>query len=131
LAAFVLAAAGCTRNNGSIGAWFGAWQVVEIDVDGERLDDYAGNVTAMFQNNIIRTSAQYDHHEIYSWWATWSVQGNTLVIDGKGKSIAPDLMLPADCVVELEILRRPGSVMEWQYVDHDGRVIEYKLKKVY
>ncbi len=131
LAAFVLAAAGCTRNNGNTGAWYGAWQVTSMSVDGEAVADYEGNISVMFQNNIIQTIVQYEHHETGYWWATWEKEGNTLVIDGKGKSIAPELMLPENSVVCLEIVRHPGSVMVWRYVSDSGTVIDYKLKKVY
>lgn len=131
LAAFVLAAAGCTRNNGRIGSWFGTWQVVAIEIDGESAPGYAGNIIVRFQNNIIQTTEQDNHHGSESWWATWTENTGTLTIDGKGKSIAPGLLLPADCVVNLDIIRYPGSAMEWRYVADNGSVIDYKLKKLY
>lgn len=131
LAAFVLAAAGCTRNNGNIGAWFGTWRVVSIEVDGAEVMDYRGNVVVKFQNDIIETSEVGEHHEFESWWATWHSTGKHLVIDGRDKGIAPALMLPADTQLTLDIVHAPGDVMEWEYICADGKVMNYKLKKLY
>lgn len=129
-AAIVVAAVGCTRNNGNIGSWFGTWRVVGIEVDDVPLDSYTANVIVKFQNDIIETMEVYDHHDTESYYATWHSTGSELVIDGRERGIAPELMLPANSVVTLNLLRAPEDVMEWEYVG-GGTVIRYNLKKLY
>ncbi|MDE5687754.1 MAG: lipocalin-like domain-containing protein [Paramuribaculum sp.] len=131
LAAMVLAAAGCTRNNGAIGAWFGTWQVTSISVNGTPVADYDGNISVMFQNNILKSIELLEHHEYNEYFATWSVEGATLSIDAVKGGVAPGLMMPAGSVVHVELLRRPGKVMQWRYVDESGTVYDYDLKKLY
>lgn len=131
LAAFVLAGAGCKRNNGDIGSWFGTWQVVSItSVDG-KIEKLPCTVIIRFQTDIIQTTEQFDHYEHKDYWASWSKSGDTLIIDGVNKSLAPALMLPADSVLELEIVRAPGSVMVWRFEDDQGKSTEYNLKRLY
>lgn len=131
LAAMVLAAAGCTRNDGNIGAWFGTWQVTSISVNGTPMSDYKGNISVMFQNNIIKSVELLEHHEQKEYFATWAVEGADLAIDGLKGGIAPGLMMPAASVVHIELLRRPGKVMQWRYTDENGSVYDYDLKKLY
>ena len=131
LAALVLGAVGCNRNNGDIGAWFGTWQLVSItDLSGE-LIPMGNTVIVKFQNDIIQTTRQFGHYDSEEYYANWRESGKKLVIDGVGKSIAPELRLPGNSVVELEIVRRPGTVMVWKYVDAEGNGYEYNLKRLY
>ncbi len=131
LAAFVLAGAGCTRNNGDIGSWFGTWKLVSITSTGDGIAPLDATVIVRFQNDIIQTSEQSGHYESKDYYATWKTSGGKLIIDGVNKSIAPALLLPCDCVVELEIVRQPGSVMVWRYIDENHNAIEYNLKRLY
>lgn len=131
LAAFVLAGAGCTRNNGDIGSWFGTWQVVSITSGDGNVEKLPCTVIVKFQSDIIQTCEQFDHHEYYDYWANWRRTGDTLIIDGVKKSIAPALKLPGNSVVELEIVQAPGSVMVWRYLDSEGNSTEYNLKRLY
>ncbi|MDE6651244.1 MAG: lipocalin-like domain-containing protein [Paramuribaculum sp.] len=131
LAAFVLAGAGCTRNNGNIGSWFGTWQVVSITSGEGKIEKLPYTVIVKFQSDIIQTTEQFGSHEYNDYWANWRRAGTSLIIDGVNKSIAPALMLPVNSVVELEIVQAPGSVMVWRYIDDNGNSTEYNLKRLY
>ncbi|MDE6525025.1 MAG: lipocalin-like domain-containing protein, partial [Paramuribaculum sp.] len=60
--ALTMLSAGCTRNNGDIGPWFGTWQVTRIDVDGVPADCYRGNVVMKFQSHVMESRTQNDNH---------------------------------------------------------------------
>ena len=131
MAALVVAAFGCTRNNGAIGAWFGTWQITAISLNGQPTD-YPGNDTAKFQNDIIETDEQHPGHTLYPYWATWRLEGSTLTINTRGdRSVAPQLHLPQDAVSTLELTRAPGRKMQWRYTDAAGDVYVYDLQKLY
>lgn len=131
LAAFVLAGVGCTRNDGDTGSWFGTWKLVSITSTGGNIAPLEATVIVRFQNDIIQTSEQVGHHESLDYYATWKISGNLLIIDGVNKSIAPAMLLPDNSVVELEIVRQPGSVMVLRYIDENRNAIEYNLKRLY
>lgn len=65
---------GCTRNNGDIGVWFGKWQITEMRVDGEPVEEYEQRFFMEFQNDIIRLvwvgPTGYDRDTYYC-FGTW------------------------------------------------------------
>jgi hypothetical protein len=68
----MLTFAGCTQNNGDIGAWFGAWTLNSIEADGETDTDYTPNsVTWKFQSTVISMIQLYDYHQTTTSFGTW------------------------------------------------------------
>jgi hypothetical protein len=68
----MLTFAGCTQNNGDIGAWFGAWTINSIEADGAPDTDYTPNsVTWKFQSTVISMIELYDYHQTSTSFGTW------------------------------------------------------------
>ena len=53
LAVYVMSA-GCTRNNGDIGDWFGTWQMTEISVNGVAVGNYEKNIFWQFRKRYYK-----------------------------------------------------------------------------
>lgn len=58
----MLLTSGCTQNNGEIDPWFGTWRLESLTCDGEPSDDYHGQMTWSFQNDIICLVTDLGHH---------------------------------------------------------------------
>lgn len=72
---FWLALAGCTRNGGDIGPWFGTWAIDSVTVDGQELTlDPLGRGSAyylQFQRSVVclrYTDELHDGGESYGTW---------------------------------------------------------------
>lgn len=74
---------GCTCNNGYIGDWFGTWHLEKIQIEGNDLADYQGNIFWQFQSNVINMSelTPGGYHERENHWGTWSENGKMLSLD--------------------------------------------------
>lgn len=68
----MLLTSGCTQNNGEIDPWFGTWRLESLTCDGEPSDDYHGQMTWSFQNNIICLVTDLGHHSYTQTWGTWA-----------------------------------------------------------
>lgn len=72
LAIILLAATACTRNNGDIGPWFGAWTMTSIKADGIPVADYSpSTITWKFQSTVINMIQINPHHEYINSFGTW------------------------------------------------------------
>lgn len=135
----------CTQKNGDIGNWFGSWYLEEILINGEPDQDYEtakqnGERTVMFnfQGKIVDIG-YLNSSEVFG---SWSYAGETLTLilgynAGSG-SEAPWLFnpfpvvmhLPADVdQVEITVTMMNGKTMQWQYIDQNGRLLTYNLRK--
>lgn len=45
--------AGCTRNDGDIGTWFGSWKLERITIDGLIDEKYKGDIFWQFQSSVF------------------------------------------------------------------------------
>lgn len=129
--AMLAATAGCTRNNGDIGDWFGTWRVESITVDGEPDGAYAPPYMIWkFQSSIIQIMVPDDaEHSAPSATGSWHEESGKLYLDFTWDLGTPgDIShLPQKC--ELTILKLSGSKIELQYNSPDGKTYIYYLKK--
>ena len=147
LAVYVMSA-GCTRNNGDIGDWFGTWQMTEISVNGVAVGNYEKNIFWQFQNDIInlkKVETGEGEHSRDDRWGTWEESGNLLLLNftysddknpvksgesGNG-AYAPlrEQGIPYGEVSTLTIENRSGSRMVLKYMTADNEAYTYVLKK--
>lgn len=134
--------AGCTRNNGDIGKWFGKWQLQEMTIDGEPDATIAqGQYFWDFQNDIIRIDCVapngYDH-EVYYCIGTWNQSSdNALTLDfshtdDSGVFHRPFgiLHFPSDKPFTLTILSESGKECTLKRVDEASATeFTYHLRK--
>lgn len=72
LAMILLTATGCTRNNGDIGPWFGAWTLTSIESDGTPAQDYVpSTITWKFQSTVICMVQLNPYHDYIESFGTW------------------------------------------------------------
>ncbi len=123
--------AGCTRNNGDIGDWFGTWRVETITIDGEPDVDYAPPYMIWkFQSSIMQILVPDDYyHSATTATGSWHEEDGRLYIDFTWDLGTPGAIshLPPKC--ELTILKLSGSRIELQYDSTDGKTYIYYLKK--
>ncbi len=144
--AFACLLAGCTRNNGDIGDWFGTWQMTEVTANGTADKDYEKNVFWKFQNNVIallRVNTGAGDHSRSQVWGTWEDADGYLYLDFtySGDSTPDDpngtyqyipleeTHLPYGEVSALKIESREGDEMRLKYQAADGVVYMYTLNK--
>lgn len=140
--------AGCTRNNGDIGDWFGTWQMTAIMADGEPVAGYERNIFWKFQNeilNLVRVDTGEGENSRDDRWGTWKQEGDRLMVDftysddknpvesgEAGTSIYapfPIMHIPYGKVSDLVIESRSGSSLTLTYVASDAVAYTYTLKK--
>lgn len=137
-----LLAAGCTTNDGDIGFLGGHWRLDAITVNGTPDDSYNANITWAFQSRIIEMSLLGDNHERVNYFGTWSLDGNSLILDyshsdtdhpqGTGEySLPPQLRLPQGEKVGLTIDSHSGNSMTISGKGLDNIDITYFLSKIY
>lgn len=138
--------AGCTRNNGDIGDWFGTWQMTEVAADGVADEGYAANVFWKFQNNVIslvRVNTGTGEHSRSQVWGTWKDEDDYLFLDftysedatpgdpnGTNQYIPlAETHLPYGEVSALRIESRKGGEVRLKYQAADGVAYMYTLNK--
>lgn len=128
----------CMQWNGDIGEWFGSWHLESLLINGEKDEDYKGNIMISFQGKIF-DFAYMEAAEIYG---SWSYAGEVLTLiagynEGNGASL-PHLFnpfpvalhFPADVEqIEITVTEMNGKTMQWQYIDQNGDLITYNFKK--
>ena len=148
LAVFAMVMAGCTRNNGDIGDWFGIWHMTSVDADGKPVESYEGNIFWKFQNNIInlvKVETGEGEHGRDDCWGTWEESGNRLLLNftysddensvesgENGATIYapfPILHIPYGTISQLEIVNRSGGNITLKYVSPEQVTYTYTLKK--
>lgn len=146
--AFAVIAGGCTRNNGSIGDWFGTWQLTEICTDGVPDEGYEGNIFWKFQNCVIcmvRVDTAPGANEREEVCGTWEETDGTLLLEfsysdernpvSAGESgmgiYAPfeETHIPYGVVSELVIERGTGREKTFRYFSPDGVTYTYTIRK--
>lgn len=130
--------AGCTRNNGSIGEWFGEWKMQSVEINGTDDDTYKGDVLWKFQNNIVEMVV-VDGHSHTEHYGTWSDSDGELILNfthsddltpaGTGKYAPPaQTYLPA-AIVSLKVIKLSSSEIVLQYAPDGSTTIIYTLRK--
>lgn len=77
----VMLLAGCTRNDGDIGPYFGQWALEELDADGKPDAEYApGTVFFAFQTDIVQVTTLGDNHTSSINTGTWSATDKVLTL---------------------------------------------------
>ena len=77
----VIAASGCTRNDGDIGPWFGQWKLVALSQGGAPVADYQDNIFFSFQSNVFQIITVKGEFDRSICWANWTDGGSTVTID--------------------------------------------------
>lgn len=115
LTIFILAAGGCTRNDGNIGKQFGQWKLMSISRDGADDPSYKGNIYWSFQNTTIEMKEVTDEHEAYQAFGSYRISDNTMFLSFTDPDFPPRPVagLPREC--ELQILKLTGSSMVLAY----------------
>ena len=128
----------CTQADGYIGPWFGTWHIEQILIDGKEDPDYEANIVISFQGKIFKCGI-LESAEIYG---SWEYAGEVLTLDAGYKTgTAVDfphlfnpfpmaLHFPADVEqIEITVVSINNRTMEWQYIDQNGDLLTYKLRK--
>ena len=135
---FFAAITACTQNDGDIGVWFGTWRLEKITIDGTTDSDYDENVVLKFQNNVMESVAQYEHHVTNNCYAKWTREGDLLILE-LPENQDPDtqygyvgeLHLPWLPLIEMKVLNLSGKKAELEYETEFGQMIRYYLTKLY
>ena len=127
----------CTQPDGYIGDWFGSWHLESIDINGTPDTDYRQNIMFSFQGKVFNV-AYLDGDEIYG---SWSYAGEILTLvggydAGSGSNshlfnpFPVALHFPADVSqIEITVNSINSRKMQWQYIDQNGQLITYNLRK--
>lgn len=129
LAALLLLPA-CTRNNGDIGPWFGAWKVESITVDGAPRADYEGNLFFLFQSNVVKLSMVQDHHESVDVNGNWEESSGNMHLSFPDPRFQPHAVtgLPAESDLAVTGPSKGRATLTWTNPDN-GLVTVFQLKK--
>lgn len=138
----MLLSGGCTRNNGDIGDWFGNWQIMEMQADGQPDDDYSGQFFLEFQNNIVKiiwVAPDGYAHSIYYCFGTWkelsdnSIEMDFTQSDDTDKAIYKPferLKFPYDRPFTLSVSDGPGNNRTLTFTDQASSVTySYIIRK--
>lgn len=143
-AAIAAGSQSCQQTDGDVGDWFGSWHFESIDINGddsEYSNDQTNRMDLMvnFHGKIFNIS-YLNGHEIYG---TWSVAGEVLTLiadpytgdrDREPQMFNPyypnALHFAADTEqIEITVVYIGTNTMEWQYIDQNGDLITYHLRK--
>lgn len=144
LIAAAAALGACVNNDHTPMPWMGAWAMESMTVDGQPAPDIDPEMTMWeFQNNIVRITRQGSHQTLANvCWGTWAVTDRTLTLDythsatnipaGTGEYSAPTwLMMPANSVMQLDILQLDNRKIRLQYQTPQGETVVYTLRKTW
>lgn len=132
--------AGCTRNDGDIGTWFGSWKLERITIDGLIDEKYQGDIFWQFQSSVFCMRKILPHNEHEERWGTWKELGdNMLQLDfthtddshPDGKELYtpwPETHITRG-ITELNVLKLEVDDMRLQYTADDGTLYIYFLNK--
>ncbi len=137
-----LTATACTQNHGHIGRLFGSWYLYEMTCDGEAVDiSTYGDAFWSFQSNLIMITIEEDYHSVYKTYGTWIENDDNLILDfsytyenGDMQSAydPPEWMgLPKEADIMLKYIEKTNKSMVLRYVDNEGKVFGYFLRKTY
>lgn len=143
--AIICGLAGCTRNNGDIGDYFGEWRFDKITADGIDMNIYDNPngvelFTWAFQDNIIRINTIYPHHMTFSSFGTWLQRGDILELnfsyhddDSENAMYAPPIEMHFDesGITRLHIVSMKNRKMILSRIDTDGTEYMYYLNRPY
>lgn len=140
--AALLAASGCTQNDGRIGDIFGTWRLDSITPadggDAERVTDLAWQ----FQSSVVCMKRVLGHGEHYEYWGRWQMDNGVLTLfydnsDSTTEPGTPPYSLPAGyhfpkapAVLNFSVVRLDGSHMELSYVDDQSATYHYQFTKI-
>lgn len=154
LFAFLLlsvAMAGCTKNNGDIGYYFGEWALESLSVDGVKVTLYGEDAadpspefgspilyTLAFQGEVARITVIYQHHDIAGIFGSWQDLGDKIVLnfshhDDLNDEIgykAPDVFgFPSDRIVVMTVKSIGKGRLHLEQSPESGEVYEYYFVK--
>lgn len=136
--------AGCTRNDGDIGDYFGRWRLEKLTADGEELPLYTDEsgielYTWSFQGRIIQIAEILPVHEYITHTGSWREDGEILELnfshyDDEPARLpeyrAPEaLHLVSDGITRLHIGRLKDRQMILSYIGENGVTYTYYLKR--
>lgn len=130
---------GCTQADGYIGDWFGSWHLEEILINGEKDTNYNQDLLISFQGKIFKMVQMTPVADIYG---AWEYEGEILTLDVSFKAgnsatntqffnpFPIQMYLPAGVdQVEITVTSINRKNMQWQYIDQNGDLLTYNLKK--
>lgn len=120
----------CTRNNGDIGPWFGAWKVESITVDGTARSDYQGNLFMLFQSTVVKFSLSQEHHESTDVFGNWEQTGSNMHFSFPDARLQPQAVtgLPAESDLTVSGPSSGRATLTWTN-PANGQVTVFQLKK--
>ncbi len=120
----------CTRNNGDIGPWFGAWKVESITVNGSPRADYEGNLFIMFQSCVVKFSMAQEHHESIDVNGNWEENNGNMHFSFPDSRFQPQAVtgLPAESDLAVTNQSSRHVTLTWTN-PANGAVTVFQLKK--
>lgn len=124
--------ASCT-NGGDIGPLYGLWMFDGFTIDGNADPDVdLEQYSISFQSNTVRLNHSYGYNEFISNMGFWSRRDSELTLDFSTSSddwffFKPVGFTPG--VMRMSIESESGRDLRLRYVDEQGRVLSYKLRK--
>lgn len=130
IALFILmAAAGCTRNDGNIGKQFGQWKLVSITRQGVDEPSYKGNVYWSFQNSTIEIKERTPQNDVWHSFGNYRIADETLFLSFPDEEFPPRQVLGLPRESELQILELTGGRMVLYYEGDTDEGTTYTLHK--
>jgi len=139
----MIAAGGCTHNNGDIGPLFGTWVLDKMTVDGQEANLGPEHTFLQFQGKIVMAKLIDDRHSLLFYSVgTWEREGDEMFLDythhddefeaGTGQYSAPDwLLLTTNSINRLKVLSLDNKYMRLQFTTQDGRTAIYNFRKTF
>lgn len=138
----------CRINNGDIGELYGTWVLTEMEVDGQkydqwRLSDYP-ETFFQFQGDIcmvIRTNELYDYlYQVCTWY--WETEDTNIALNfthsddrypsmPNGYMYGPPswLLMSQPIVYGFDVVWDGDNRMTWTTVNQEGQRLTFHLKK--
>lgn len=133
---------GCTQNHGHIGRLFGSWYLYAMTCNGAEEDIAVyGDTFWSFQSNLIMMTTESEHYQVHKSYGTWTETDDALILDfsytyedtSADNAYNPPVWigLPKAADIVLEYMVKSNKDMSLRYVDAEGNIYEYFLRKTY
>lgn len=126
----LISLAGCSRNNGDIGVWFGLWKVESVEVDDAPDADYGGNLFFQFQSTVFNMRMVSDRHVYTDRFGNWEEADGVLKITFPDERYVPFEVTRMGRECRLTIEKKTGKEIVLSFVQAEtGKTVRFRLVK--
>lgn len=120
----------CTQNDGNIGDWFGHWKLLSVTVNGEKNEEYEGNIFFSFQSSVFCQIKVSPNHGGDHKFAIFKDEGEYISVTfstDRYQPFAETMMKMGENVLHVDKL--DGNDLQLSMNLDNGQTVVYKLEK--